>query len=252
MHISYAQRYRLCKKYGLPEHCPFRLQAKQFYVIIYLLYPSLPAPKFLPYHLHISTDRHPVPDAQTTSICHASPPQPQSEYPKLYKISLYFLSFNDTPHIHLTIICSALSRTMQIFNLSYWHMACTFQFVFTFCRMFSSMYKIYFHALIFFQLDTSKQLKNISQIKVYNFDFKDSYAEYAGLEKDSKADTGVIAQEVGMLIPDAVREVGDVILPNGEIIESFLVVNKVSVVRHHIKQNYALHVYLKVIIIIKF
>ena len=29
---------------------------------------------------------------------------------RLYKTSLHFLSFKDTPHIYLTIICSALSR----------------------------------------------------------------------------------------------------------------------------------------------
>ena len=33
---------------------------------------------------------------------------------RLYKSSLRFLSFRDTPHIHLTIMRSALSRAMQI------------------------------------------------------------------------------------------------------------------------------------------
>lgn len=40
-------------------------------------------------------------------------------------------------------------------------------------------------------------------------------------------DTGVIAQEVRRVIPEAVKEAGDVTLPNGDTIPKFLVVNKV-------------------------
>ena len=42
---------------------------------------------------------------------HALPPQPRSQPPKrLYKSTLRFLSFSDTPHIHTTIIRSRLCR----------------------------------------------------------------------------------------------------------------------------------------------
>lgn len=37
----------------------------------------------------------------------------------------------------------------------------------------------------------------------------------------------MIAQEIQDILPDAVRPGGDIILPNGEVIRNFLVVNKV-------------------------
>ena len=39
--------------------------------------------------------------------------------------------------------------------------------------------------------------------------------------------TGVIAQEVAKVIPDAVKAKGDLLLDNGQKIENFLLVNKV-------------------------
>lgn len=41
-------------------------------------------------------------------------------------------------------------------------------------------------------------------------------------------DTGVIAQEVAEIIPEAVSPAGNLILKNGNSIDNFLVVNKVS------------------------
>ena len=71
----------------------------------------LPPPHFYrltPNHLHSY-----FPHVQTTSIYHTSPPQLRSEHPKrLYNTSLLFLSFRDTPHIHLTIILA-----LQILSL---------------------------------------------------------------------------------------------------------------------------------------
>lgn len=40
-------------------------------------------------------------------------------------------------------------------------------------------------------------------------------------------DTGVIAQEVQKILPEAVKETGDIELENGERVDNFLVVNKV-------------------------
>ena len=58
-----------------------------------------------------STPNHPHLDVLSTSICHASPHQPHSEQPgDCTNPHLCLLSFNNTSHIHLTIICSALSR----------------------------------------------------------------------------------------------------------------------------------------------
>lgn len=42
-------------------------------------------------------------------------------------------------------------------------------------------------------------------------------------------DTGVIAQEVAQILPEAVRPAGDLILDNGTAVNNFLVVNKVIV-----------------------
>lgn len=78
------------------------------------------------------------------------------------------------------------------------------------------------------QLDTSKQLENISQLKVYQYSFNEEFSEFAGLSDDECLETGVLAQEVSLVLPDAVRETGDVLLPNGQRIDKFLVVNKVS------------------------
>lgn len=41
-------------------------------------------------------------------------------------------------------------------------------------------------------------------------------------------DTGVIAQEVQKILPEAVKETGDIELENGERVDNFLVVNKVN------------------------
>ena len=103
---------------SLSEHCPFRVLTMLVRVLFYTFSPCLPTPAHTshPCHHHISTQSTPnhllsyVPHAQTTSIYHASPLLPRSKHPKDYKTSLHFLSFRDTPHIHLAIMRSALSR----------------------------------------------------------------------------------------------------------------------------------------------
>lgn len=71
-------------------------------------------------------------------------------------------------------------------------------------------------------------MRNISQLKVYHYSYNEEFAEFAGLSEDELNDTGVIAQDVGLILPDAVRETGDIVLPSGEKIDNFLVVNKVN------------------------
>lgn len=80
----------------------------------------------------------------------------------------------------------------------------------------------------FSQLDPSDQLKTMKELNVYKYRYNEEFAEHAGLSDDELEDTGVLAQEVKEVLPDAVRETGDIILPNGQRIENFLVVNKVS------------------------
>lgn len=82
------------------------------------------------------------------------------------------------------------------------------------------------------ELDTAQQLKNVQNIRVVKFNYDPSFAEHSGLlgydpsRPTPQLDTGVIAQEVRRVIPEAVKEAGDVTLPNGDTIPKFLVVNK--------------------------
>ncbi|CAH2056237.1 unnamed protein product, partial [Iphiclides podalirius] len=82
------------------------------------------------------------------------------------------------------------------------------------------------------ELDTAQQLRNVQSIRVVKFNYDPSFAEHSGLlGHDPRgcaphADTGVIAQEVRRVLPEAVKEAGDVTLPNGDTIQKFLVVNK--------------------------
>ncbi|XP_049883679.1 uncharacterized protein LOC126379114 isoform X2 [Pectinophora gossypiella] len=82
------------------------------------------------------------------------------------------------------------------------------------------------------ELDTAQQLKNVQSIRVVKFNYDPSFAEHSGLlgcdprRSAPHSDTGVIAQEVRRVIPEAVKEAGDVTLPNGDTIHKFLVVNK--------------------------
>ena len=66
-------------------------------------------------------------------------------------------------------------------------------------------------------------------LRVVHYKYTEEFAETAGLSEDERADTGVIAQEVECILPDAVRPAGNIILPDGRQIENFLVVNKVFV-----------------------
>lgn len=86
--------------------------------------------------------------------------------------------------------------------------------------------QVFKHDTVILQLDPKEQLKNISSIKVYNYGFDNQYADMVGMTPSEMHDTGVIAQEVREVLPDAVKETGDLKLPNG-CIENLQVVNKV-------------------------
>ncbi|KAE8607000.1 hypothetical protein XENTR_v10010959 [Xenopus tropicalis] len=75
------------------------------------------------------------------------------------------------------------------------------------------------------EVDTTEQLKRISQMRLVHYHYKPEFASTVGLDENA-AETGVIAQEVQEILPDAVKESGDLVCANGATIENFLVVNK--------------------------
>ncbi|XP_064480288.1 myelin regulatory factor-like protein isoform X2 [Ornithodoros turicata] len=74
------------------------------------------------------------------------------------------------------------------------------------------------------ELDTKEQLKNVANMRIVRYRYIPEFAEQVGMSETT--DTGILAQEVQEILPDAVRPGGDVVLSNGHSIESFLVVNK--------------------------
>ncbi|XP_019511616.1 PREDICTED: myelin regulatory factor isoform X4 [Hipposideros armiger] len=75
------------------------------------------------------------------------------------------------------------------------------------------------------EVDTTEQLKRISRMRLVHYRYKPEFAATAGIEA-AAAETGVIAQEVKEILPEAVKDTGDVVFANGKTIENFLVVNK--------------------------
>ncbi|XP_054717587.1 myelin regulatory factor-like [Uloborus diversus] len=76
------------------------------------------------------------------------------------------------------------------------------------------------------EVDTKEQLKNVANMRIVRYQFLPEFAKHIGIGVENTTSTGVIAQEVQNLIPDAVQGAGDILLPSGEHIENFLVVNK--------------------------
>ncbi|CAG5115727.1 unnamed protein product, partial [Candidula unifasciata] len=76
------------------------------------------------------------------------------------------------------------------------------------------------------EIDPKDQLENVSKLRIYKYKYREEYAVHAGISPDNREDTGVLAQEILDVLPDAVQVTGDVVLSSGETIENFLVVNK--------------------------
>uniref|UniRef100_UPI00398EAAFC myelin regulatory factor-like protein n=1 Tax=Pristiophorus japonicus TaxID=55135 RepID=UPI00398EAAFC len=74
------------------------------------------------------------------------------------------------------------------------------------------------------EVDTTEQLKRITQMRLVEYDYKPDFASKMGVDRPHE--TGIIAQEVKEILPSAVREVGDVTYNNGDKIENFLMVDK--------------------------
>ncbi|XP_043289934.1 myelin regulatory factor-like protein isoform X2 [Venturia canescens] len=76
------------------------------------------------------------------------------------------------------------------------------------------------------EVDTREQLRNVQQLRVVRYRYAPEFALHSGIGMKAQEDTGVIAQEVQEILPEAVLPAGDIVLPNGQRIENFLVVNK--------------------------
>ncbi|XP_042332859.1 myelin regulatory factor isoform X2 [Sceloporus undulatus] len=74
------------------------------------------------------------------------------------------------------------------------------------------------------EVDTTEQLKRISKMRLVHYNYKPEFAATVGLENTSE--TGVIAQEVREILPEAVKDSGEMVFSSGKTIENFLVVNK--------------------------
>ncbi|KAK3907443.1 Myelin regulatory factor [Frankliniella fusca] len=74
------------------------------------------------------------------------------------------------------------------------------------------------------ECDTKQQLRNVQQLRVVHYQYTDEFARHAGLP--CTQNTGVIAQQVKAVLPEAVSSAGDVVLPSGARLDNFLVVNK--------------------------
>ncbi|XP_013222683.2 myelin regulatory factor-like protein, partial [Columba livia] len=74
------------------------------------------------------------------------------------------------------------------------------------------------------EVDTNEQLRRITQMRLVEYDYKPEFASVMGIKNTHE--TGIIAQEVKDLLPQAVTEVGDVVCDDGQKIENFLMVDK--------------------------
>ncbi|CAO1397331.1 unnamed protein product [Diamesa tonsa] len=75
------------------------------------------------------------------------------------------------------------------------------------------------------ELNTMKQLENINQMRIVRYQYDANFA--ANNELDYKHfETGIIAQEIQKILPDAVHNGGNVRITNGTHIDNFLQVNK--------------------------
>jgi hypothetical protein len=75
-------------------------------------------------------------------------------------------------------------------------------------------------------VDPKEQLRNVQRLRVVRYQYSRDYCRHAGLA--GTQDTGLIAQEVQRVLPEAVTSAGSVELPGGRHIDNFLVINKVQ------------------------
>ena len=67
-------------------------------------------------------------------------------------------------------------------------------------------------------------------MRVVEYDYIKEYAESVNMSPEQRHNTGLLAQEIFHVLPDAVHSTGDITLENGTKLDHFLVVNKVRVI----------------------
>lgn len=72
-------------------------------------------------------------------------------------------------------------------------------------------------------------MRNVQKLNVVHFSYKPEFSSLFGLSL-REGDTGIIAQEVQDVLPEAVMNAGGIALPDGTVYDDFLVVNKVTTV----------------------
>lgn len=77
------------------------------------------------------------------------------------------------------------------------------------------------------ELNSSQQLDNINKIRIVKYQYDSTFAEYSEINSIN-FDTGIIAQEIQKILPDAVHCSGNIRLTNGVQIDNFLQINKVD------------------------
>jgi len=78
------------------------------------------------------------------------------------------------------------------------------------------------------EVDCKQQLNNLARLRVVKYKYKPEF------DQDGSIHTGLIAQELVSVLPDAVSDSGDVKLPTGKTISNFLVIDKERVFMENI------------------
>lgn len=78
------------------------------------------------------------------------------------------------------------------------------------------------------EIDSKQQLNNLARLRVVKYRYKPDF------DMDTSLHTGLIAQELVSVLPDAVCNSGDIKLPSGNTINDFLVIDKERVFMENI------------------
>jgi len=74
-------------------------------------------------------------------------------------------------------------------------------------------------------LDSREQLHNVRQLGIYHYLFVSPWTQQLG-QPGLEGESGIVAQELQRVLPDAVASAGDVRLPDGTVVPNMLMVNR--------------------------